>query len=49
MNDEEWNVGLEEIKLEGLTEKEKELAKQYAEIELDFDEILSEIKNNEEK
>lgn len=47
MNNEEWNKGLEEIKEVELTEKEKELAKKYAEIEMDLEEIISFIQNDE--
>ena len=48
MNHEEWNEGLEEIKEVELTEKEKELAKKYTEIEMDLEEIISFIQNDKE-
>lgn len=49
MENNSWDFDLEEIKPQELTEKELDLAKTCAEIEIEFEEAISLIENNEEK
>jgi len=49
MDDKLWEFESEKIEPQELTEREKQLAKEYAEIEMEFEEAISMIDFNEEK